>query len=301
LSKCVWVVACATALTGCELWLNVDALQCKTDQNCRELVGIGFTCGAAGVCVAPVVKPDAGDGKPALPERWACAEKDPDIFVPDDRELHIHMDAVEFNTLKVPPGLTATTCRPADVACSDPIASEQQPGSDGYFDFVLPYGFGGFVMFTAPNIVPSLLYRNRPYFENVTTSGPALATVATLDDISKSAGRPHDPATGVAILDSRDCADNPGEGIAFDNIGDEGPFYFDGTLPARGLTSTVISSRLSATNERRAVGGFSNLAPGLVTFESRLEKTGDAIGKTTVPIRAGYITYVRMYPGNQPR
>jgi hypothetical protein len=226
---------------------------------------------------------------------------EPDIFVPNpDRELHIHMDAVDFNTLKVPPGLTATTCGPADVACNQPIES-REPGADGYFDFTLPYGFSGFIMFAAPDIVPSLLYRTRPYFESTTTSGPALATVATLNDISNAAERPHDPATGLAILDSRDCADNPGEGIQFDNAAGEDPFYFDGALPARGLSATTISSQLSATRERRAVGGFSNLTPGLVTFQSRLEKTQDPIGKVTVPIRAGYVTYVRMYPGNQQK
>jgi hypothetical protein len=301
-SKCVWVVACATALTGCELWLNVDGPQCTTDQNCRELVGLGYTCGTAGVCVAPIVKPDAGDDKPALPDRWACLGKPPTSFVADpDMTVQVRMDAVDFNTLRVPPGLEAQVCRPADVECAEPIASHVQPGSDGFFAFTLPYGFDGFFIFTAPNIVPSLLYRNRPYIDSVTTSGPALASEATLEDISKLAGRPRDPTTGVAILEVRDCKDAAGDGVQFDSVAGEDPFYFEGSLPGRLLTATTISNSLGANREPRAVGGFSNLTPGYITFQAHLAATQaatqDPVARHTLQIRAGYITYTRIFPG----
>jgi hypothetical protein len=298
-SKCVGVVVCAAALTGCELWLNVDAPQCDKDATCVGLLGHGYTCGTAGVCVPPATPVDSGEPKRVLPARWACIDTPAKTFVADpDRSLTVRMDAVDFATLKVPPGVKATACNPADVMCSAPIFSDAEPGSDGFFEFNLPYGFDGFLEFSAPNIVPSLLFRNRAYIDSVTTSGPALASNSLLMDIGKSSGRPIDPATGVAILEIRDCFDAAGDGVEFDPIDEEGPFYFRGALPTRDDGGTTISNNLAAGREPRAVGGFSNLTPGPVTFQIRLVTTKDLVATVTLLIRAGYITYVRVYPGS---
>jgi hypothetical protein len=300
-SKCFGVVVLAATLTGCELWLNVDAPQCDKDSTCIGILGRGYTCGAAGVCVQPPAEVDSGEPKKEHPPRWACIDTPAKGFVPDpDRMLSVRMDAVDFASLKVPPGVKATGCNPADVSCNEPIFKDVEPGSDGFFEFNLPYGFEGFFEFTAPNIVPSLLFRNRAYIDSVTTSGPALASQGLLMDIGKSSGRPIDPTTGVAILEIRDCFDAAGDGVEFDAIGDEGPFYFRGALPTRDGGGTTISNNLAAGREPRAVGGFSNLPVGPATFPIRLADTKDTVATVTLLIRAGYITYVRVYPGSSP-
>jgi hypothetical protein len=284
---------------GCQVWLDVDAPQCARNSDCVGLLGRGYTC-EKNLCVAPPEKNtemDAGEVS-QLPARWACVVEPPKDFIPDpDRQITVRMDAVDLNTLKVPSDLVASACLPGDVECSSPIVKDISPGSDGFFEFTVPHGFEGFLSFTSSTTVPALSFANRAYLDNLTTSGPALSTPMALEDIASHADRPNDPSRGVAILEVRDCNDRAGDGVSFDPVGDETPFYFDGALPARGLPSTTISNLLGAGREPRAVGGFSNLKPGYLTFEGRLEKTGESIGRVTVQIRAGWFTYVRIYAG----
>jgi hypothetical protein len=299
--KCFLLVLIATSLMGCQVWLDVDAAQCTRNADCVGILGRGYTCEKPGICVAPR-EPDAGKEDAGevsqLPTRWACVTEPLKNFIPDpDRMVTIRMDAVDLNTLKVPQGIHASACSPGDVECSAPIIDNIAPGSDGFFEFTVPHGFEGFLSFTSPTTIPALSFTNRAYLDNLTTSGPALSTPSALEDIASHAGRPNDPSRGVAILEVRDCNDRAGDGVAFDPVGDEMPFYFDGALPARGLTATTISNLLGAGREPRAVGGFSNLMPGYLTFEGRLEKTGESVGRVTVQIRAGWFTYVRFYAG----
>jgi hypothetical protein len=287
---------------GCEAWLEVDDPQCKSNQDCVGLFGREYTCNARGVCLAPS-SPDAGGSsgpsKPLLPARWACVNEAPRDFVPDpDRTVTMRMDVVDVTTLRVPPALVAEACHPRDIECADPIANDLHPGADGFLEFVVPYGFEGFMGFTAPDFVPALLFSNRALIEDVTTSGPALSTITSLDDFASHSGRDIGAGTGLAIIEIRDCSDKAGDGVKFDPIGDETPFYFDGALPARGLSATTVSNLLGAGRESRAVGGFSNLSPGYATIQARIATNDVVVGRVTVQIRAGYITYVRLYAGS---
>jgi hypothetical protein len=207
------------------------------------------------------------------------------------------MDAVDLSTLRVPDGLVATACAPTDFGCDAPVIENARPGSDGFLEFNLPYGWEGYMTFNAPNMVPGLLMYNRPFLDSQTTSGPALLTVKAERDLADHAGRPLVPGTGVAIFEVRDCNDSPGDGVTFDPVGDQGPFYFDGALPARSLKATIISNLLAAGREPRAVAGFNNIPPSYPTFHARLASSGDVIASITIPIRADTITYVRLSAG----
>jgi hypothetical protein len=292
-------------LLGCEVWLDVEAPQCATSKDCVGLLGRGFTCNEAGVCVAPRAKGAAGEGtetdaamRTQLPARWACAnEKRGDFVANPDKTVKIRMDAVDLNTLRVPDGLVATACAPADFGCDAPVIENATPGSDGFFEFNLPYGWEGYMTFNAPNMVPGLLANNRPFLESQTTSGPALLTIKAEKDLAEHAGHPLVPGTGVAIFEVRDCNDSPGDGVTFDRVADQDPFYFDGALPARNVMATMISNLLAAGRESRAVAGFGNLPPSYLTFHARLAASGDEIASVTIPIRADTITYVRLYAG----
>jgi hypothetical protein len=298
--KLILLTVVATLLVGCQVWLDVEGPQCTRNADCVGILGRGYTCEKPGVCVA-APEPDAGKDAgevSQLPARWACVTEPAKDFIPDPgREVTVRMDAVDLNTLRVPPGIKANACAPGDVECSSPILKDVEPGSDGFFAFTVSHGFEGFMEFRSPSTVPALLFSDRAYLDNFTTSGPALSTPMSLDDLSEHAGRPNDPTRGVVILEVRDCKDGAGDGVSFDPVGDETPFYFDGALPARGLTSTTISNLLGAGREPRAVGGFSNIKPGYVTFEGRLESTGDSVGRVTVQVRAGWFTYMRIYAG----
>jgi hypothetical protein len=302
--QCAWPLGLlgstllSAAISGCQLWLDVDKPQCKRDASCVSLLGPGATCASGGVCVRGPEQADAAPKPEALPQRWACLRDAPKDFIPDpDRKLRLRMDVVDVVTLRVPDGLSADACMTSDVECESPLAHEIKPGSDGFLEFELPYGFQGFIQLNAPDYVPALSYDSRPYTESVTTSGPAVITPNVLKAISTGDGMASDPERGLVFLEIRDCNDAAGDGVRIENVGDEQPFYFEGALPAHDLTQTAISNQLGAGREPRAVGGFSNLQPGYITFHAVLPDSGDTVSRITVQIRAGHITYVRMRAG----
>jgi len=292
------------ALFACEVWLDVDLPQCETHKDCVGLLGRGYTCGTDGVCLPPEApasanKPDAAAAAmPQLPPRWACAKSTKGDFVSDpDKKITVRMDAVDLNTLRVPSGLVATACNPADFGCDTPVVANTSPGADGFLELEVPYGWEGYLLITAPNIVPAISLSNKPYLETQTTSGPALLTLKSKQDLSDHSGISLEPGLGIAIFEMRDCNDMAGDGITFDPIADQTPFYFDGALPARTLKATMVSNLLAAGREARAVAGFVNLPPSYMSFQARLASNGAEIAYVTIPIRADTITYVRVYTG----
>jgi hypothetical protein len=298
---CVCLVLCGPL--GCEMWLAVDVPQCKTNKDCVGLLGRGYTCASDGVCMPPEAapssaKPDAGESAPRLPARWACAADSKADFVSDpDKKITLRMDAVDLNTLRVPSGLVATACNATDFGCNTPVVTDATPGDDGFLEFEVPYGWEGYLMFNAPNIVPAISLTNKPYLASQTTSGPALLTFKSKQDLSEHSGMRLEPGKGVVIFEMRDCNDMAGDGIIFDPAGDQLPFYFDGALPANTVKATMVSNLLAAGRESRAVAGFANLPPSYMSFQARLASSGAEIVNVTVPIRADEITYVRVYAG----
>jgi hypothetical protein len=286
-------------LTGCQLWLDVDAPQCTSNAVCESVVGERSSC-KAGVCTRPSREsvdagaPDASD-LPALPARWACIREPKKDFILDpDKTVKLRMDVVDIISMRVPAGLVAQACTPGDVECERPVAADVKPGSDGFMEFALPYGFQGFITVQAPDYVPGLSYDNKPYTENTTTSGPAIITPAVLSAISANSGMAADPTLGLAFVEIRDCLDAPGDGVRLEKIGEATPFYFDGALPSRDLQATAVSNQLGAGREPRAIAGFSGLASGYSTLKATLPDTGEVVSSLTVQVRTGHITYVRM-------
>lgn len=210
----------------------------------------------------------------------------------------MRMDVVDVVTLEVPGGLVATACTPGDQECMRPVAESVEPGSDGFLEFELPYGFEGFVKVEAPGYVLGLSYDSRPYTANITTSGPAIITPGVLKVIAANSGMTSDPNNAMAFLELRDCYDSAAEGVQLEPIGDNAPFYFDGALPSRDFTVTAISNQLGAGREARALGGFSDLKPGYTTFQARLPDTCCP----AIPIPRGYERTARCtWSARRPR
>ena len=306
LAKLQRLALCLTlcGLSACEVWLDVDNPQCKTNNDCVGLFGRDYTCTSAGVCKAPETG-DAG-ANANLPERWKCAGQEMPGFIDDpDMTVMITMDAIDLATLRVPAGIKGRVCSATDYECKSPLVTDVGPGVDGYFHYELPYGFEGIIKYTAPDYVDSISMINRPYFESSTTSGPALLTTDSRDELAERAGYPVVDGRCIVILEMRDCSDKAGDGISFDPITqtvdgveeEENPFYFEGALPSRKLTSTQISSLLAARRENRAVAGFSNIVPGFPSFTARLESNQAEIAKVVVPVFVDTTTYVRVYAG----
>jgi hypothetical protein len=109
-----------------------------------------------------------------------------------------------------------------------------------------------------------------------------------------------DMSKGLAILEVYDCDGNAPEGVTFETEGElvtEKAFYFVGSYPDRMQTSTSLSDDLSAVGTQRAVGGFSMVDPGYLTIVATLESTGDEVGRITMQIKSGWMSYGRMTAG----
>ncbi|HKU39153.1 MAG TPA: hypothetical protein VJR89_13425 [Polyangiales bacterium] len=289
-------------LSGCQVWVDVETPQCDSDKACVSLLGKGYTCSSAKICVAPKQEErDAGsmDAGPPLPQRWQCIREEKKEFIPDaNKKVMLRMDVVDVAMpTVVPKDLTASACTQGDVECLRPVADHVAPGNDGFLEIPLPHGFEGFVKIEAPGFIPGLSYDNRPYLDSVTTSGPALIQPAVLEVISSNSGLGGDPNLALAFLEVRDCNDAAGDGVSFEPLGDNMPFYFQGQLPSRDLTATMVTPQLGAGREPRAIGGFSSLKQGYTSFKAVLPETGELVTQVTVQTKPGYITYVRMRAG----
>lgn len=298
----VWALfgSCVTAaVSGCQLWIHVDDPQCKRDETCVGLLGEGATCAEDGVCVRHGEPAMTTDSVHALPGRWSCARALAGAATPDpSRKVRVRMDVVDATRLRLPSGLIGAACLADDADCARPVLQNIAPGDDGFLELELPWGFGGYIELQAPDYLPALAYDTRPYTQSTSTHGPPMLTQSALESIAAASGRSADlSARGLALLDVRDCDDTAGDGVSFDEVNGQAPFYFVGATASADLTQTAISNQLSAGREPRAMGGFADLEPGPTEFHVVLPESGEVVSSVTVVIRAGHITYVRLRAG----
>ena len=296
----VWAVTggcLSAAVGGCRLWIDVDDPQCKDDQTCVALLGEAATCGPDDVCRRASQLGTTADGVRALPGRWSCARAPAErVALDPSRSVRVRMDVVDISRLRVPPGLIGGACLADDADCTKPFVQNIAPGGDGFMELALPYAFQGYLRLEAPDYLPVLAYNTRPYTETTSTRGPPMIKQGALEVLAAASSS--SASRGLALLDVRDCNDAAGEGVSFDDVDGQAAFYFEGAGPSPSLTQTVISNQLSAGREPRAMGGFSDLEPGATTFRVVLPESGEVVGRVTVAIRAGHITYVRLRAGD---
>jgi hypothetical protein len=290
-----WLLALVPGLSGCEVLVDVDEPQCRSDDQCSDLLGPGYTCNGDGVCAKPVS---------TLPAQWQCITQTPPSIVPKAEEITATMLVVDLGKFTVPAGLTGDVCESGDIGCMDPITVGIKPNASGYMDMTVPHAFDGYFVFRSPEHVPGFSVTNKPYTETRAENGLSLVTPAKRMSLVSGSGIATEAERGIAIIETVDCDNKPGERIVLsaktrdenDELVDATPFYFDGGLPSRTVGSTRLSPGLSAAGEKRAVGGFSNLAQGYVEFTAKLE-TGEFVASKTTQIRDGWITYLLLHAG----
>lgn len=197
----------------------------------------------------------------------------------------------DFVTFEAWPGLAIGVCPPLDFECKQP-SDTGTTAPDGRATVNLPMtttGFDGYLQISNPNAMPGVLaFARRPV--EASQLGVRWPTAGAFNAMSLIVGVAPDPSRGHIGGNARDCAFMNAAGVTFSvNTldADTTPFYFQGSTPDKTATQTD-----SAT----AIGGFANLPPGLAEVEYHLAKTGQKIGKVTVQVRAGHLTFLQFEP-----
>jgi hypothetical protein len=301
-------------IAACQVLLDVEGMQCEVNSDCVGLFGRSYVCTSEHVCreeaanvPEPAPEPDAGetpdaDTRPPLPAKWACLREAPREIVPiEGVTIMLRFVVTDFVHLTVPEGLVAKACDTRDISCTSPLIDNVTPDSEGYIVFPnLPHGWRGYTQLSAPDYVDSLMFTTRVYVEDAMPDGPSLLRPETLDEIAGGGGEDIDPSKGIAIITVSDCEGNAAEGVRFvqeDMANTEPPFYFEGTFPDRERQTTTITTMLTRSGVPLAVGGFSHIEPGYVSFAAILDETGDEVGQITVQIREHTMTYVEIDAG----
>lgn len=303
----LWLLA--FPLLGCEFLLTVDTPQCENDRDCVGLLGKNFLCSTDGVCVAKVVygdgktdtDKDAGNDAETDPaSRWECLTVPKKPVTPKaDQTVEVSFSVLEFMNKSTPKGLVAKACNATDIECESPVVKDIVPDAEEKLRFTLPHGFDGYFELSAPDIMPSVLYRNVSYTSNETFAGSAVISPTIVNILSQTGVEAPDLSTGTVMLELYDCNNNPADGVHLEKMDGLGQhaFYYSGALPDSTLEATTDSAALGFGRASRSSGGFVNVESGYMSFRATLFDTTELFDQITVYVRSGYITYVTLYAG----
>jgi hypothetical protein len=101
------------------------------------------------------------------------------------------------------------------------------------------------------------------------------------------------------VLDLVDCEGAPADGLHVELVDtpDNRALYFEGPLPTRDVSGTVVSS-LGRPPQEAALAGFMNVEPGFVTVRLSLEGSGQHVTYVTLQARPQTMTLTRFKPGS---
>lgn len=232
---------------------------------------------------------------PTAGRDWTCVaalEEEPRELVPESfgsTRLVQSLRMVSLVTGDAIPGLTIRACSQRDVDCANPLTEPIPLSADGWVDMPLFEGFAGFLEITGDAIVPMALFYPAPVERGgqVYSTPVSLVERALLPSLSLAAGVEQDPLLGLVVLRAYDCQ---GEGAldvrySIDKAGS--PWYFVAGLPSTAASATADSG----------LGGFMNVAPGVVVVDAELSPIGSRIvTPTSVLVRAGWMTAIRFFP-----
>jgi hypothetical protein len=205
-------------------------------------------------------------------------------------ERFVHsIQFLSFVTGAVVQGLSVRVCPQRDVECATPLTDFEPVRPDGWIDVVLYSGFSGFLEIRGDAIIPMAFFYPEPITRDREVYASAIGVVerAVLPTLSAAAGAEQESTLGLVVLRTYDCQGESALGVSYDIDKAGTPFYFVAGLPS--LTTVETSDS--------GIGGFFNVAPGVIVASAELGGTGREILKpASMLVRAGWLSYVRFIP-----
>jgi hypothetical protein len=209
------------------------------------------------------------------------------------------VDVQDYSTGAPLSGVDLSVCDGNDLACNPPHLADGQTDSTGRAVMQVPnqeqgdgFGLNGYLQFTSPNAVSTLLYWGFPLSESAFTltdnafffTAARLIRPADLQQQATSLKIVLDPNLGVLFVWVTDCHNRPAPGVQVT------PTNVSGLRAVYGQDSTAM-----ATGPNGQLTFF-NVQPGTVDLTAVPLVPGKASSHVSVLVRPGFVTVVGMLP-----
>jgi hypothetical protein len=261
---------------GCSLSVDANRHQCSTDADCAER-GAAFE---KSVCI---------DSLCQVAPQWSCLSKAlPVSTLPGP--FHVKLQAMDIVRQTPLAGVTGKLCRKIDVNCATPDAT-QVSDSAGIISLDVTAAFTGYVWLTRDDLMPGFYFFNPPVDRDTEGLTAQMAPPVVGGLLAQQVGVTLDPERGLVLLSSYDCQGKAAAGVSFKMDGAQGSSVF---YAVAGLPNTTVTS-----TDSQGYGGFLNVSPGTISVTGQLEEDNRELGRISLLIRAGSISYSRMVPLGQ--
>jgi len=282
-------VLVAALISGCQLFVSSDEVQCRTDADCTGR-GSAF---AGTVCVETICVSSAD----------RCVGHVPDH--PEDRAVPLHerFRVVDLGGTGVK-GVPVLVCPALDETCESPVGAPVATDADGYAYLTLWKNFPGTVQIKSPPTSADYFKVKIHFLGAFETDDPPDRVIPvdsavrlltkTLFALQLNARGSLDPDAGHILASAFDCDAKPRANtriaVSATRTGSPILFYFtDGNLVAQDATATASTG----------VFGVANVPEGPITITSTTA-SGQKLGRVEVWVNKDTISNLALQPTQNP-
>jgi hypothetical protein len=215
---------------------------------------------------------------------WDCLPDrvDPPLGALGTRMVRYTLPILNSQTFAPPEGLSVNACLSTDVACATPMATDMRPNADGVVIVPVREKFGGFFTMRSDSTIDSRLFLNGGVEQDTVADPVFLIGRPALAGLAQQAQETIDDTRGQLVVRTYDCSNKLAAGVQVSNDRGGKVYAFVGQLPTPGIDVT----------DEQGTAGFINVTPGVAVVRGRLAGSNAEIGFNSVPVQAGWFTYV---------
>lgn len=269
---------------NCSIILDLDAVQCATDDDCETVAGATYCDIEEGICVG---------GEVEWTEPWECLGL-LEVKAPEPGVTHIFrtqlVDAILQD--RPPNGMSVRLCSAIDVACTNPVMTNIEYDSTGLIELEVADGFDGYLEVETPDASPYLVQFGGPIIQDVVevrrpipiiTDAAFSAILANIDVVI-------DPALPLILLGTRNCLGERTSGVVYDISSNSSPdtqlFYLTDSIPNTDLTASDPSGAAIIVNAQ----------PGYFQIDVSRAEDGSRIGVHELLTRNEWVSFTTTPP-----